>query len=124
MKKIGTFLIASVILGSIAKADTETVYTCTPDKPTPLVSQVILVDGIGRTGTLTLVTVNADGQKSEVSESAEYYDDMTYFGYFSEKLDTAIEFYDFEDTTSAILRFGDQLLHMSCLEHVRPVDPN
>lgn len=112
MKTVARYLLGVVFLGSIPAANAESIFTCSPLKPSPLISQLVVEELSGGNAAFTLIQVDDKGQRNERHGNAGYYDDMTYYGYYSEELNTGVEFWG----EFAILRLGDQNLYANCDE--------
>lgn len=72
------------------------VYNCLPVKPTSLFSEVILTALVG------------------AGYSLIYYDDMTYLGYYSEKLNASLEFDYPINLEMARFYLGETLVYVNC----------
>lgn len=93
----------------------EVIYTCTPARPTSLFSEVVLSNPEGPAYLLTISKVESIAGKTEQSATAEYYDDMTYFGYYSETLNANLEF-DSPVNLKEMARFylGETAVYVNC----------
>lgn len=117
MKHLGILLLTALFYGQYSQANEVIKYTCTPLKPTTLISKVTLnsTDRHPYGYTLILEKFDNDGAILIQSGAAEYYDDMTYFGYASESLHAAIQFDDPQDFAPT-LYLNREVIWMDCQE--------
>lgn len=119
MKRLKAVLFVMMLcgIGMTADAAEKILYTCTPLKPTELVYKVTVSDlrWDSLTYKMTIVTLNPTGEEVFQSGDAEYHDNMTYTGYYSEILDANLEM-ETPDMWGARNYFwlGHELIYMKC----------
>ncbi len=119
MKRFQAVLIVMMLCGICIASDAaeKNLYTCTPLNPTEIVYKVTVgdlrVDSL--TYKMTIVTLNSAGEEVLRSGAAEYHDNMTYTGYYSEILDANLEMEN-PDIWGARNYFwlGHELIYMKC----------
>lgn len=111
MKRIASILVMGLLFGGpFASAEKIYIDTCQPLSATSLVNQVMLSENYGGHAELTITKTNAHGSVVQETDTADYYDDVTFYGYRSEKLDAAIEFWG----KSVLFRFGSHTIPVTC----------
>jgi len=70
----------------------EIMYTCTPIKPISNIREVVLSRQNDINYLLTIKYENYYSSETQITEAADYYDDMTYLGYYSQELHAGLEF--------------------------------
>lgn len=118
MKAIVLLLTAAIFTSPLAHAEPKVLYTCTPIKPTDLLLSLTVTEITGIDYHITLAKKDAANAETTLEGAAAYYDDMTYFGYYSESLDVAIQLgYPYNQEEAQILYLGDSRIWMNCTEH-------
>lgn len=113
MKKTGLVFVFLLALQSVAQA--ENVTTCRVEDKSISLRKVILIDGPSQSAALALVYANR-----VESSAADYYDDISFYGYYAETLKAAIEFQDSDEPQTATLLLGNdhdydsQRVHLVC----------
>lgn len=118
MKALALLFIAAIFTTPLAQAEPKVLYICTPLKPTDLLQTLTVTEMTGIDYLLTVVKKDSADVETTLEDAAVYYDDMTYFGYYSESLDAAIQLgYPYDKDEAQILYLGDAIIWMNCTEH-------
>ncbi|MFS4459726.1 hypothetical protein [Bdellovibrio sp. HCB2-146] len=118
MKEIALLFVAAIFTTPSVQAESKVLYTCTPIKPTELLQGLTVTEITDIDYLISFTKKDSTGVEQVLEAAAIYYDDVTYFGYYSGSLDVAIQLGSpYDQKEAQILYLRDTRIGMNCSEH-------